>query len=331
MSEFRYEAPYLLINGKKLGSSGRIARPVRNPANGNVIAELPCATRADLDVALESAASGFLRWKAVSPLERGKILRKAASLLRERSESIAQIMTMEQGKPGEEARWEIAWTADVIDWQAEEGRRTYGRVIPTAGAGRGVVVKEPVGPVAAFAPWNLPAFIPARKMATALAAGCPCIIKPDEEVPLTALKVATAFLDAGVPPGALSVLFGDPPEISTRLIASSVIRKVSFTGSTRVGKQLAGLAAMGVKKLSSELGGHAPTIIFDDVDLDSVVAQSVPYKFLNAGQICSAPTRFYIHADVHDSFVEKISSAARKLKVGDGLDPATQMGPMANP
>ncbi len=252
-------------------------------------------------------------------------------MLRERSDSIARSMTLEQGKPLQEAQWEIAWTADVIDWQAEEGRRTYGRVIPTAGAGRGVVVKEPVGPVAAFAPWNLPAFIPARKMATALAAGCPCIIKPDEEVPLTALKVATAFLDAGVPPGALSVLFGDPPEISTRLIASSVIRKVSFTGSTRVGKQLAGLAAMGVKKLSMELGGHAPTIIFDDVDLDSVVAQSVPYKFLNAGQICSAPTRFYIHADVHDSFVEKISSAARKLKVGDGLDPATQMGPMANP
>jgi succinate-semialdehyde dehydrogenase / glutarate-semialdehyde dehydrogenase len=331
MSDFRYHAPYLLINGEKLGSGGRATRGVRNPATGEVIAELPCARAADIDTALELAAGAFLEWKAVAPVERGRILRKAASLLRERSESIAQSMTLEQGKPLQEAQWEIAWTADVIDWQAEEGRRTYGRVIPTTGAGRGMVVKEPVGPVAAFAPWNLPAFIPARKIATALAAGCSCIIKPDEEVPLTALKVATAFLDAGVPPGALSVVFGDPPEISTRLLASSVIRKVSFTGSTRVGKQLAALSGNGVKKLSMELGGHAPTIIFDDVDLDDVVAQSVPYKFLNAGQICSAPTRFYVHVDVHDQFVEKISSAARKLKVGDGRNPETQMGPMANP
>ncbi len=332
MSEFRYEAPYLLINGKKLGSSGRIARPVRNPANGNVIAELPCATRADLDVALESAASGFLRWKAVSPLERGKILRKAASLLRERSESIAQIMTMEQGKPGEEARWELAWTADVIDWQAEEGRRTYGRVIPTSsGGGLGMVIKEPVGPVAAFAPWNLPAFIPGRKIATALAAGCSCVIKPDEEVPLTALRLADAFLDAGVPADTLSVVFGEPSEISSRLIASPVIRKVSFTGSTKVGRQLAALSAVGIKKLTMELGGHAPTIIFDDADLDHVVAQSTAYKFMNAGQICSAPTRFYVHASVHDLFVDKITRAARNLKVGDGRDPQTQMGPMSNP
>jgi succinate-semialdehyde dehydrogenase/glutarate-semialdehyde dehydrogenase len=330
MSDFRYEAPYLLINGERLGSGGRMTRGVRNPANGEVIAELPCANPADIDTALDLAADAFLGWKAVPPVERGRILRKAASLLRERSESIAQSMTLEQGKPLQEAQWEIAWTADVIDWQAEEGRRTYGRVIPTSGAGRGMVVKEPVGPVAAFAPWNLPAFIPGRKIATALAAGCSCIIKPDEEVPLTALKVATAFLDAGVPPGALTVVFGNPPEISARLIASSVIRKVSFTGSTRVGRQLAALSGNGVKKLSMELGGHAPTIIFNDVDLDYIVAQSVPYKFLNAGQICSAPTRFYVHVDVHDQFVQKMSSAAHKLKVGDGRDPETQMGPMSN-
>ncbi len=331
MLEFKYEAPYLLINGRKLGSTGRVTRPVRNPASGAVIAELPCATRADLDTAIESAASGFRRWKAISPMERGKILGKAASLLRERSESIAQTMTMEQGKPVEEARWEVAWTADIIDWQAEEGRRSYGRVIPTSSGGLGIVVKEPIGPVASFAPWNLPALIPGRKIATALAAGCSCVLKPDEEVPLTALKVADAFLDAGVLPDALSIVFGEPSEISTHLIASPVIRKVSFTGSSRVGKLLAALSADGIKKLTMELGGHAPTIIFDDVDLDHVVAQCAPYKFMNAGQICSAPTRFYVQATIHDDFVDKITRAAGNLKVGDGLDPATQMGPMANP
>ena len=222
------------------------------------------------------------------------------------------------------------WTADVVDWQAEEARRSYGRVLPVSTKGRALVVKEPVGPVAAFTPWNLPAFLPARKIATALAAGCTCIIKPAEETPLGALKIAECFLDAGVPPAALAVVFGEPSMISTHVISSPVIRKISFTGSTRVGTHLAELSARQVKRMTMELGGHAPTVIFDDVDLEKVVAEAASYKFMNAGQICIAPTRFYVHESVHDKFVKKISESARSLVVGDGMDPATQMGPLAN-
>ncbi|MFP3554002.1 NAD-dependent succinate-semialdehyde dehydrogenase [Paraburkholderia sp. SIMBA_049] len=330
MSAPAYEQPYLLINGERVGCDGRDGLPVRNPSTGEVLAELPVATTSDLDRAIELAGGAFRSWSQVPPVERGKVLKRAADLMRERIESIATAITLDEGKPLFEARWEVLWTADVVDWQAEEARRSYGRVLPVSTKGRALVVKEPVGPVAAFTPWNLPAFLPARKIATALAAGCTCIIKPAEETPLGALKIAECFLDAGVPPAALAVVFGEPSMISTHVISSPVIRKISFTGSTRVGTHLAELSARQVKRMTMELGGHAPTVIFDDVDLEKVVAEAASYKFMNAGQICIAPTRFYVHESVHDKFVKNISEAARSLVVGDGMDPATQMGPLAN-
>ncbi|MGF6903586.1 NAD-dependent succinate-semialdehyde dehydrogenase [Paraburkholderia sp. GAS348] len=330
MSAPAYEQPYLLINGERVGRDGRDGLPVRNPSTGEVLAELPVATPSDLDRAIELAGGAFRTWSAVPPVERGKVLKRAAELMRERIESIATAITLDEGKPLFEARWEVSWTADVVDWQAEEARRSYGRVLPVSTKGRALVVKEPVGPVAAFTPWNLPAFLPARKIATALAAGCTCIIKPAEETPLGALKIAECFLDAGIPRAALAVVFGEPSMISTHLINSPVIRKISFTGSTRVGTHLAELSARHVKRMTMELGGHAPTVIFDDVDLDKVVAEAAAYKFMNAGQICIAPTRFYVHESVHDKFVKNISEAARSLVVGDGMDSATQMGPLAN-
>ncbi|NPT53063.1 NAD-dependent succinate-semialdehyde dehydrogenase [Paraburkholderia elongata] len=331
MTDPAYDQPYLLINGERVSRDGREGLPVRNPSTGEVLGALPVATLSDLTRAIELASGAFRSWSQVPPLERGKVLKRAAELMRERIDSIAAAITLEQGKPLFEARWEVLWTADVVDWQAEEARRTYGRVLPVATKGRALVVKEPVGPVAAFTPWNLPAFLPARKIATALAAGCSCIIKPAEETPTGALKIAECFLDAGVPPGALSVVFGDPSMISTHLISSPAIRKVSFTGSTKVGTLLAELSVKHIKRMTMELGGHAPTVIFDDVDLDRVIAEAAAYKFMNAGQICIAPTRFYVHEAVHDKFVKNISEAARSLVVGDGMDPATQMGPLSNP
>lgn len=326
-----YEPLYLLINGRKVSAGGRRTRPVLNPATGETIADLPCATIDDLEEALAGAHAGFRVWRATSPAVRSAVVRKAAALIRERSEAIARIMTLEQGKPLAEARMEIGWTADVFDWQAEQGRRSYGRIIesPVPGA-EAKVVREPVGPVAAFSPWNLPAFMPGRKIATAIAAGCSIIIKPAEETPLTALKVAEALVDAGLPEGVLSVVYGEPSEISAHLIRSPVIRKVSFTGSTAVGRQLAGLAAEGVKRVTMELGGHAPTILFDDADVDAAVAESAIYKFMNAGQICIAPTRFYVHDKLYDRFIDRMTSAAAALKTGDGMLADTQMGPMSN-
>jgi succinate-semialdehyde dehydrogenase / glutarate-semialdehyde dehydrogenase len=326
-----YEAPYLLIGGQKINGGGRKTRPVLNPSTGEAIAELPCANKGDLDQALDAAAKAFRVWRSTPPIARSAVLRKAADLIRERSEAIARIMTLEQGKPLFEARMEVDWTAGVFDWQAEQGRRSYGRIIdsPVPGA-EAKVVKEPVGPVAAFSPWNLPAFMPGRKIATALAAGCSIVIKPAEETPLTALKLGEALLDAGLPPGTLSIVYGEPSEISTYLIGSPIIRKVSFTGSTKVGRGLAALAGQHVKRVTMELGGHAPTILFDDADVDAAVDESAIYKFMNAGQICIAPTRFYVHEGLYDRFVERMANTAKSLRVGDGLSESTQMGPMSN-
>jgi succinate-semialdehyde dehydrogenase / glutarate-semialdehyde dehydrogenase len=230
-----------------------------------------------------------------------------------------------------ESHWEVGAIADIIDWQAEEGKRIYGRVLPPRSTnGRAFVVREPVGPVAAFTPWNLPIFLTGRKIATAIAAGCSIVIKPAEETPASCLLLAEAFADAGLPGGVLNVVLGDPSMISSHLVSSDSIRKISFTGSTRVGKQLARLAADGVKRITMELGGHAPVIVCDDADIDAAVGASVPNKFFNAGQICISPTRFYVQKGVHDVFVDRLKSAAAKLTVGDGLDTSTQMGPLAN-
>ena len=319
------------IGGEWVGGEGRVMQPVINPATEEVIGQLPHASKADLDRALEAAQRSFPTWRAKPPHERGKILRRAAELLRERTETIARIATIEEGKALSETRWEVALSAEILEWYAEEGRRAYGRVLPQRASGvRMTVMKEPVGPVAAFAPWNFPIGNPARKIGAALGAGCPCILKPAEEAPGSALEVARALADAGLPAGVLSVVFGVPAEVSAYLLASPVIRAISFTGSIPVGKQLMKLAAEGMKRTTMELGGHAPVLVFDDVDVEQVLDQSVFSKYRNAGQVCVSPTRFYVHEKIYGRFLDGFTSRARALKVGNGLGEGTQMGPLAH-
>lgn len=329
---FEYPKPTLFIAGQWRGASDGGTIPVANPATGEVIADLPVATHADLDEALQAAKDGFEVWRRTSAYDRAKILRAAASLMRERARYIGSITTTEQGKLLAESSAEAAACADIFDWYAEEARRAYGRIVPSKHPGvRHMVVKEPIGPVAAFSPWNFPTTIPSRKMAAALAAGCAVIIKPAEEAPGSCLQLAQCLDDAGLPKGVLNVVFGVPAMISEYLIASPVIRKISFTGSTKVGKHLASLAGGEMKPVTMELGGHAPVIVFDDADLDLAVRLSGGSKYRNAGQICIAPTRFYVHESVHDAFVTKLAAHASSIRIGNGLDPQSGMGPLANP
>lgn len=322
----------LFIDNRLRAGRGEGDRMVVNPASGESLARLPIASRDDLDDALASAERAFVGWRKTSALERSNILRKAANIIRARLDDYARIMTLEQGKVLMESRVELSVAADIIDWFAEEGRRAYGRVIPSRQPDiRYSTLMQPVGPVAAFSPWNFPAVIPARKVGAALAAGCTCIIKPAEETPGTMLAIAQAFAEAGLPEGVLAVVTGNPSEISTYLIASPIIRKVSFTGSTNVGREIARLAADGIKRATLELGGHAPVLVLDDADVEKAAATSAAFKFRNAGQVCIAPTRFYVHEKVHDEFVESLSAKAAALKVADGMSEGVQMGPMANP
>jgi succinate-semialdehyde dehydrogenase / glutarate-semialdehyde dehydrogenase len=321
----------LLIDGEWLGAAGRRVQPVVNPATEEVLGQLPLATPADLDRALAAAQRSWGEWRGLAPVARGKILKKAAELLRARVEEVARIATCEEGKTLAESRVEVGMSADILEWYAEEGRRAYGRVLPQRAPGvRMTVVKEPVGPVAAFAPWNFPLGNPARKVGAALAAGCSCILKPAEEAPGSALAVARALQDAGLPAGVLAVVFGVPSEVSTHLIRSPVIRKVSFTGSVPIGKMLAGLAAEGMKRTTMELGGHAPVLVFDDADVEKVIELAVTAKYRNAGQVCVSPTRFYVHEAIFDRFAAGFAARAAALPVGDGLDEASRMGPLAH-
>lgn len=322
----------LFIAGRWLGGGGRIVEPVVNPATGEVLAELPHATDADLDEALAAAAAGFETWRRTSPVDRGSVLHRAAALMRERREHLASLITLELGKPIAEARAEVDQAAGIFDWNAEEGRRAYGRIIPARAPGFSqLAVREPVGPVAAFAPWNAPAITPSRKISGALAAGCSVIIKPSEETPATALAIAGLLQDAGLPDGVLSVVYGKPAAVSETLIGSPVIRGITFTGSTPVGKQLAALAVRGMKRMTMELGGHAPVVVFEDMDPEAVAVAAAGAKYRNAGQVCTSPTRFFVHESIHDRFVKAFAEFARTIRVGDGFDAATRMGPLANP
>ncbi|MGE0742489.1 MAG: NAD-dependent succinate-semialdehyde dehydrogenase [Hyphomonadaceae bacterium] len=321
----------LLIDGAFISGAGRATEPVINPATGRTLAELPHATGADLDAALHAAERGFAVWRNVTAVERGKVIKRAAELIRERIETIALAMTLEQGKPLAEARGEVAYAADVIEWYAEEGRRAYGRIVPSRAPGvRLMVEQEPVGVAVAFTPWNFPALTPARKMGGALAAGCALVLKPAEETPATAIELARAFADAGLPKGVLNLVFGAPAEVSQHLIASPISRKVSFTGSVPIGRHLMELSATHMKRTTMELGGHAPVVIFDDVDLEKTAAACVAAKYRNAGQVCIAPTRFYVQENLYERFAARFAEGARALVVGDGLEPASQMGPLAN-
>jgi succinate-semialdehyde dehydrogenase / glutarate-semialdehyde dehydrogenase len=326
-----YDKPYLWIDGKRIDSAMRETRPVLNPATGETLAELPIVTDEDLQHALTAAARGYAHWRAVSAYDRAIVLHKAAALLRERTESIARTMTLEQGKVLAESRLEVGAAADIFDWSAEEGRRAYGRVVPARKPEiRQIVLREPVGVVVAFTPWNFPALTPARKLAGALGAGCSIIIKPAEETPGTALALLQALLDAGLPDVAAQMVFGDPAHISSTLIASPVVRKISFTGSTAVGKRLAELVARGVKRATLELGGHAPVIVTNKADLDRALKLSVGFKYRNAGQVCVSPSRFLVQEGIYDEFTSRFISGAKEIRVAAGLDDGSQMGALAN-
>jgi len=331
MAHHAYGDLGFFIDGDWLAPSDAARAPVVNPATGEILARLPLAGAAEIDAALASARQGFQVWRKVPAYDRARLLRRAADLIRDRLDHIALVLTLEQGKPLAEARAEVAGSADMFEWFADEGRRAGGRVIPARQrGGRLTAVREPVGPIAAFTPWNFPAITPARKIAAALAAGCSCILKQAEETPGTALELARALDDSGLPLGVLNVLFGDPAEVAERLIRSPVIRKISFTGSAAVGARVAGLAAEGVKPVIMELGGHAPVVVCEDVDAEAVAALSVAAKFRNAGQICISPTRFLVHDSLFDRFAARFAEATRALTVGNGRDPAAQVGPLAN-
>ncbi len=321
----------LFIGGEWLAGDGRKTSPVINPATEEVIGHLPHASKADLDRALAEAERGFKVWRAIFPDQRGKILKKAADLMRERAEEIARIATTESGKSIHETRIEVQMSANIFEWFAEEGRRAYGRVLPQRAPGtRLAIVKEPVGVVAAFAPWNFPIGNPARKIGAALGAGCSCILKPAEETPASGLAVAKCLVDARLPAGVLSIVYGVPAEISEYLVKSPIVRKVSFTGSIPVGKLLMKLAAEGMKRTTMELGGHAPVLVFDDVDVDKVVEACATAKYRNAGQVCVSPTRFYVHEKIYNKFVEAFATRAKALPVGDGIEEKNRMGPLVH-
>ncbi len=325
-----YPPLHLYIDGEFITADGRKQQDILNPATGQVIGRLPHATTEDLDRALDAAARAFESWKKTSPLERSKVLRKVAELARERAQDIGRAMTMDQGKPLAESVGEIMFCAEHAEWHAEECRRIYGRVIPARQDGvRQLVLREPVGVCAAFSPWNFPFNQAIRKLTAAVGAGCSIVLKGPEDAPSAVVALARLFHDAGLPPGVVNVVWGVPHEVSEHLINSPIVRKISFTGSVQVGKQLAAKAALLMKRSTMELGGHAPVIVCDDADIDAAIKQLVPFKFRNAGQVCISPTRFYVQEGAYEKFVEGFVARTKALKVGDGLLPDSRMGPLA--
>jgi acyl-CoA reductase-like NAD-dependent aldehyde dehydrogenase len=325
-----YPKLQLYINGEFLSGGGRKEQDILNPATNQVIGKLPHATREDLDAALAAAQKGFETWRRTSPLERGKVLRKVSEVIRERKDSIAHGITLDQGKPLTEALMEVMNCAEHPEWHAEEARRIYGRIIPARAEGvRQMVLREPIGVCAAFTPWNFPFNQAIRKICAALGAGCSIIVKGPEDTPSGVVALAKLFHDAGLPPGVLNIVWGVPHEVSDHLIRSPIVRKVSFTGSVPVGKQLAALAGSLMKRCTMELGGHSPVIVCDDADVDAAVNALSAFKFRNAGQVCISPTRFFVQEGVYDKFVAAFVGRAQGLKVGDGLAPDTKMGPLA--
>lgn len=332
MQTTTYAPLHLFINGNWIEAADRDTAAVVNPANGTVLGRLPLANAADLDLALNTARDSFEVWRKTVPAERSRIMRAAATLMRERAEHIATLMTLEEGKPLHESRDEVLRAAEYFEWFAEEARRIDGRVVPSNRPGvQQLVKRQAIGPVAAFTPWNFPAITPARKLSAALAAGCSVILKPGEESPATALALARCLDDAGLPEGVLQVVFGVPDMVSAQLIASPIIRKVAFTGSVPVGRLLSERAAAGVKPITLELGGHGPVLVFDDADIDAAAIGGAANRFRGTGQICISSTRFLIQRGAYERFAERFVEATRKLVIGDGLAPDTQVGPLANP
>lgn len=328
-----YPNTQLFIDGQWQDAADGRTLAVFNPATGREIGRVAHASVADLDRALAAAQKGFEKWRDVTAAERAKIMRRAAALMRERAADIGAMLTQEQGKPLAEAKGEAMASADIIEWFADEGQRVYGRLVPSRYniAHRQMVLKDPVGVVAAFTPWNFPINQVVRKMAAALATGCAMIVKAPEETPAAPAALIRAFADAGLPAGVLGLVYGSPAEISNYLIPHPVVRKITFTGSTPVGKQLAALAGQHMKRVTMELGGHAPVIVCEDADIALAVKAAGGAKFRNAGQVCISPTRFLVHESVKAEFAQALVKHAASLKVGDGLTEGIQMGPLANP
>ena len=327
----QYPDTQLFLNGEWRDALSKESLEIINPATEEVIGKVSHARKEDLDIALAAADKAFNSWKNVSAYDRSKILRKAADIVRERADKIATLMTLEQGKPLAEAKGETLGAADSIDWYAEEGRRAYGRIIPSRAQGVfQYVFKEPVGVVAAFTPWNFPLNQVVKKVAAAFAAGCTAIVKGPEETPASVAELIKAFDEAGMPKGSINLVYGIPAEISEYLIAHPIIRKVTFTGSTAVGKQLAALAGSHMKRATMELGGHSPAIVCADADVNAAVKILSANKFRNAGQVCISPTRFLVHDSVYDQFVDGFVKQAEKLNVGNGMDEGVKMGPLAH-
>ena len=323
-----YPQPQLFIGGAWRDGPGRVE--VLNPADETCLAQLPGAGPGDLEDAVRAASEGFATWRRTAPAERCRIMLRAVALLRERREKIARIMTLEQGKPVAQSRQEVDRAADIIAWDANEGLRLYGRVIPAAPGMSNTVLRQPIGPVAAFSPWNFPASSPARKIGGALASGCSIVLKPSEETPATAVEIARAFQDAGLPRGVLNLVFGNPPEIADFLIHRPEIRLVAFTGSIPVGKTLAAMAAGQMKPTLMELGGHGPVIICADADIRRAAQLCVAAKARNSGQVCVAPTRFIVEAPVHDAFLREVLDRTEALTLAEGMREEADMGPLAN-
>jgi succinate-semialdehyde dehydrogenase/glutarate-semialdehyde dehydrogenase len=325
----QYPSLHMIIDGEKVSGGGRRTFDVLNPVTGEAIGALPLADAADLDRALEVAARGFAIWRKSTPQERAAVLQGAARLMVERQEDLARIATMEQGKPLAESRIEVMMNVGLFNFYAGEVFRLYGRELVRP-EGRSTIRHEPVGPVAAFAPWNFPLGNPGRKLGAPVAAGCSVILKSAEETPASALGVLQCLLDAGLPKEVAQAVFGVPDEVSRHLLGSPIIRKLSFTGSTVVGKHLAKLAAENMQRTTMELGGHGPVLVFDDADFDKALATAVGGKYRNCGQVCVSPTRFIVQESVFEKFRDGFIEGAKRVVVGDGLAEGTTMGPMAN-
>ncbi|WP_130926587.1 NAD-dependent succinate-semialdehyde dehydrogenase [Pseudomonas sp. Sample_14] len=327
-----YDPLYLFIGGEWISAEGRDTAAVVNPATGREIGRVPLATASDLDHALEVTHLSFEKWRQTVPDQRAKILKRAADLIFQRAPQIAAQMTLEEGKPLNESLDEVIRAAEYFEWFAESARRIDGRVVPANRPGVLQLVKrQAIGPVAAFTPWNFPAITPSRKLSAALAAGCSVILKPGEESPSTALALARALDDAGLPKGVLQVVFGVPDQVSSHLIASPIIRKVTFTGSVPIGRLLSARAAEGVKPITLELGGHGPVLVFEDADIEKAAIEGVANRFRGTGQVCISSTRFLIQRGAYQAFVDRFVAATQALRIGDGLHPDTQVGPLANP
>jgi len=326
-----YKDLNLFIRGDWRAASDKATKPIEDPATEEVLGTIAVATSADIDDALAAAKDGFSVWRKIGTWDRAAKIRKVADLMRERQADIARLMSMETGKPLAEAMGETGAAADQFEWYAEETKRIYGQIIEARTTeSRMAVIYQPVGVVAAFSAWNFPALLPARKIGAALAAGCSIIVKPAGETPACCAAVVQACHDAGIPSGVVNMLTGNSGMIAAQLISSPIVRKVSVTGSVAVGKQILSLAAEGVKKVSMELGGHGPVLVFDDFDAEKAAEICATTKFRNCGQVCISPTRFYVHDRSYEAFANRFVAVASQLKLGRGLDEGTQVGPMAN-